>query len=105
MKNLSQATYDRLIAMRDSAHWPRPCRQDALDLLEAYEGAMVLLEQLTRTNNGAPDCLMDAAEDFLYLPHDSGRPKLHRVVLDDGEPLSYSARGMLRPAEVDSEDY
>lgn len=102
-RNISQETYDRIVSQtRDTADsWrPRVRGQDARDLLEAYEGAMVLLDRLYARAD-----YDDQVDDFLYLPHYSGRPKLHRVVLDDGEPLTYSARGELRPAEVDSEDY
>ena len=108
MRNLSQATYDRIkehCSVHDvSDKWSaRGFRAvDVRDLLEAYEAAVTLLDQLRGIHR--PAHLQDAVDDFLYMPGHT-EPFVHRVVLDDGEDLSYSAPGMLRPAEVDSEDY
>lgn len=106
-RNIGQETYDRiredLRPFNDK--WGRRVRtQDALELLEAYEAAVTLLDQLVHTNHDlAGSDFLESVDAFLYLP--DRYPRIHRVIIDDGEPLTYSARGELRPAEVDSEDY
>ncbi len=104
MKNISQATYDRIHkTLRCNAHWKSIHRQDAHDLLEAYEGALRLLDHLLESCVDCDGSLHVAqAEEFLYL--ESGEPHV-KLSLDEDEERSYSARGLLRPASVDSEDY
>lgn len=104
MKNLTQSTYDRITdQLRDTGdRFPRALHaQDAKDLLEAYEGAVRLLDLITEeAGTSARLEAQEPCEHFLYL--EDGLP---RVELDEDEELSYSARGLLRPASVDSEDY
>lgn len=97
MRNLTQSTYDRITdSLRDTGdRFPRALHSvDALDLLEAYEGAVALLDDICEHVCCANT---DEAHEFLYL--ESGEP---RVILDEDEELSYSARGLLRP---ESDDY
>ncbi len=99
MKNLSQSTYDRIKLRLQPAsdRFAEPLRaQDAKDLLEAYEGALRLLDRVL--NEDKTLRLTHEAEEFVYL--ESGEP---RVELDTDEELTHSARGLLRPS--DSEDY
>lgn len=105
-RNISQATYDRLVdavrTPKGDAWRPRITGQDARDLLEAYEAAVTLLDQLVHTNHDlAGSDFLESVDAFLYLP--DRYPRIHRVILDDGEPLTHSASGELRPA--DSDDY
>lgn len=100
-RNLSQSTYDRITdRLRDTGdRFPRKLHtQDARDLLEAYEGALRLLDGMLYHHSGSMPTR--EAEAFVYL--ESGEP---RVELDEDEELSYSARGLLRPSDVGSEDY
>jgi hypothetical protein len=100
MRNLSQSTYNRIVdRLRDTGdRFPRGIHPvDAADLLEAYESAVRLLDHILESCVGSKH--VSDAEDFLYLP--TGEP---RVELDDEEELSYSARGLLRPTDVASQD-
>lgn len=108
MRNLTQSTYDRIANQlrRSSGPGDRWAdrhinAQDARDLLEAYESAVTLLDQLVHTNHDlAGSDFIESVDEFLYLP--DRYPRVPRVTIDDGEPMTYSARGLLRP---ESDDY
>jgi hypothetical protein len=103
-RNIDQATYDRICRNVRETWGRRVHAQDAHDLLEAYETAVTLLEQVATPNTVMHPGLRIQIRDFLFLePKRPGAPRFHRVVLDDGEPLSYSARGELIPSDVDTE--
>ncbi len=102
MKNISQSTYDRITdGLRDQGdRFPRGIHPvDARDLLEAYEAALGLLDRIL-LECACPFPLEGIVSDFVYA--ENGEP---RVELDEDEELSYSARGLLRPSDVASEDY
>lgn len=79
MKNISQATYDRIRTQtRDTADsWrPRVMGQDVRDLLAAYEEAVELLDNLVGVSHNASGSReVHEAEEFLYL--ESGEPRVH----------------------------
>jgi len=90
-RNIDQATYDRICRNVRETWGRRVHAQDARDLLEAYEAAVTLLEQAASPVALASPALRTRIRDFLFMePKRPGAPKLNRVVLDDGEPLSYS---------------
>jgi hypothetical protein len=87
MRNLTQSTYERIVAtLRDTSDKPaRPLSTvDARDLLEAFEGALELLDEAQ--NAGIDHATVQRqAEEFLYL--DNGDP---RIELDEEEPTMRS---------------
>ena len=102
MKNLDQKTYDRIIDRLRGRNdrFPRTITpKDAADLLLAYEGAVTLLEGMVACRDGRLTGKTGVRE---FIFDRSGEP---RVELDTDEESTHSARGLLRPAEVDSEDY
>ncbi len=67
--NITQATYDRLIARCQSGE--QQTNLDVSDLLEAYESAALLLEQLARSGR------RDVSDDvFYFLNTDNGDPRV-----------------------------
>jgi hypothetical protein len=74
-QNMSQKTYDRLLAnvQRNTA----PSRADLRDLLRAYEDALTLLDAAVLDSYSA----LDGTHEFLYC--DNGQP---RVTLREEPP-------------------
>ncbi len=67
--NITQATYDRLISR--CANNESQTNLDVSDLLEAYESAALLLEQLARSGR------RDVSDDVVYfLNTDNGDPRV-----------------------------
>lgn len=102
MRNLSQATYDHIRRTLDNGGLGPSgvvSRTAARDLLEAYESAVQLLDNLLASmhapsENAEQAEAMLAAEDFLYDTDGCGRVEL----------VSFSARGLVTPSDANNED-